>query len=541
MATYQSLEQRPPSAVSEDVDRGDAQAEDDNSDREHPTKVIRNGRAWETGVLKRFPWSAGAAGLLAVLCTAACVGVLAAANGSPVSQWRVAPSVILAILAAVVNASLGFALAEAVNYRWWIQALEGGSTLNDLERVWMYGTSFGSALTAGKHVNLIAVASMVVTILAIDGPLLQRAISTNISDINVHGTPINVTLADQIPLGYSGLELISFGNNLLGSALVRDQFREVIQQYQQRQPIASQSITGCYGVCTGKIEGAGLQADCTETTNNKSWFTPRNGNDSTHILYGKEALVPSPGETFSVAFAWSGDRNSSKPTQMQDFRPLLPVADGRPPNEAFMYMNLTWSTNGTIPAVEELISSTQGLYKYTNFIHQKNCKLYPGSAKYSVVIKNSVTSSIGKEQALAPNTIELKGGSEFLPDSFQNTPRLILDAINTTMNEYGQIDLFSNVSDLALPAPSDRFPRLEPYNKDSPDGSPQIFGTLSGLAAFLQNSFGSQAYIRKGNSGGWTWEAGTEPPPDRNQTEACEDLQKNLFQHHVQTANKYLQ
>jgi hypothetical protein len=540
MATYQSLKQRPLSAAFGNVATGDTQAEEDDSDRKHPTKVIRNGRAWETGVLKRFPWSAGAACLLAVLCTAACIGVLAAANGSPVSQWRVAPPVILAILAAVVNASLSFALAEAVNYRWWIQALEGGSTLSDLERVWMYGTNFGSALTAGKHVNLIAVASVVVTILAIDGPLLQRALSTNVSDINVHGAPINVTLADQIPLGYSGLELISSGLNLLGSALVREQFQEVIQKYQQREPIISQSLTGCYGVCTGEIEGAGLQADCTETTNNKSWFTPRSGNESTSILYGDEALVPSPGETFSVAFAWSGNRNSSKPARMQDFRPLFPVADGRPPNEPFMYMNLTWSTNGTIPDVKET-GGTQGLDKYTNFIHQKKCRLYPGSAKYSVVVKSSVTSSVGKDQALASNTIELKGSSKFLPDSFQNTPRLISDAINTTMNEFGQIHRFSNVSDLALPSPPDRFTRRKPYNKDSPDDGPQIYGTLSGLAAFLQNSFGSQAYIRNGYAGGAAWEVGTEPPPDGNEKEACEDLYMHLLQHHVQTANKYLQ
>jgi hypothetical protein len=106
------------------------------------------------------------------------VGFLAAANG------RVALSVVLAILEAVINATPGFALTEAANYRWWIQALESGSTLHDQGRVLMYGTSFGSAPLAGKQTNLIAVASVAVTILAIDGLFLQRAISTNVRDVH---------------------------------------------------------------------------------------------------------------------------------------------------------------------------------------------------------------------------------------------------------------------------------------------------------------------------------------------------------------------
>jgi hypothetical protein len=84
------------------------------------------------------------------------------------------------ILVAVVNAILGFALAEAVIFRRWNrnQALEGG------ERLRMYGTSFKSVSLAGNQTSLIAVASVVVTILAINGLPLQRAISTNVCDVH---------------------------------------------------------------------------------------------------------------------------------------------------------------------------------------------------------------------------------------------------------------------------------------------------------------------------------------------------------------------
>jgi hypothetical protein len=500
MATYQTLKQRLLSAVSEDVDSDGAQVENNVSYQRQIDPITRRGRAWRTGIIRRFPWSAGSASLLAILCTAACVGVLVAADESPVSQWRVAPSVVLAILIAVVNASLSFALAEAVNYRWWIQAVDGSSTLADLERVWMYGTSFASALISGRHVNLVALASVAVTILAIDGPLLQRAISAIEKDVHVSQSPVNVTLADQIPLGYSGLE-ISSGGHFLSSPLISEQFQEVVRQYQQREPIVAHSIVGCYGTCRGDVQGAGLQVVCEETVTNKPWFVPGTGNET--IVFSEQGSVLSPGETFGISFGWSGDRNTSKPREMHDFRPLLPLVDGRPPDEAFMHMNLTWSPNGTIPDVDERISAGQGYDKYSNFIHQKNCKLYSGSARYPVLIRSDVVAVTQTGQLPASHTIELQGQSEFVPGSFQDTPRLIIDAIHTA-NDDDEVDL-RNVSDLALSNPSDRFSRSKSIDdtNDGPylDVNSYLYGTLSGLATFLQNSFGSQNYVRKGHTG----------------------------------------
>jgi hypothetical protein len=416
------------------------------------------------------------------------VCVLVAANQSPVSQWRITPSVVLAILIAVVNASMSFVLAEAVNYRWWFEAVDGSSTLADLERVWMYGTSFGSALMSGRHVNLVALASVAVTILAIDGPLLQRAISTIEKDVHVSQSPVNVTLADQIPLGYSGLELSPNGN-LLGSALASEQFQEVIRQYQQREPIVAHSIVGCYGTCRGDLEGAGLQAVCEETTTNKTWLVP----GTTHETTPWEGGVLSPGKTFGISFGWSGDRNTSKPRQEREYRPLLPLADSRPLDEPFVYMNLTWSPNGTTPEVGH-----EGTLfdKYSNFIHQKNCKLYSGSARYPVLIKSDVAVK-QIEQLPTSNTIELQGQSEFVSGSSQNIPRLIIDAIHRANDEKNIFYRgFRNLSDLALPSPSDRFSK----NSDLLSDNTHLYGTLSGLATFLQNSFGSQNYIREGNN-----------------------------------------
>jgi hypothetical protein len=483
MATNQNLELRPLVIATEDID-------DDKETLQHEKKT--SGRAWETGVVKRFPWDAGAACLLALLCTAACVGVLAAASETPVLQWRVAPSVVLAILAAVVNGSLAYALAEAVNYQWWIQAVEGKATFNDLHRVWIFGTSVVSALMAGRHVNFVALASIAVTILAIDGPLLQRAISTHVKDISVGPLPINVTLADQVPLGYSGVELLDTDSGgRLTSVLVSEQFQQIVRQYQQREPIVAHSITGCHGICSGYVEGAGLQVDCATTITEKAWFEPR-GN-GTYVGFGDYALVPSPGEVFGISFAWSADRNLSAAKGPPSLRPLLPIVDGRSPDEPFILMNLTWSPNGTIPDDVKSLDYRN----YTTSIHQKQCRLYPGSARYPVVIKNDSATLTAKNQPAITNTIELRENSTFLPGSYQNTPKLIIDGINATKLK----NRLSNLSDVALPEPLDRFSKVDPSNNILGENSFQQCGTLSGLATYLQNSFGSRTYVNNAPNG----------------------------------------
>jgi hypothetical protein len=511
MAKYHSLVQR---AAAQNVDNSSAQTEQDDADQPQDKETSTHGRAWETGAGKRFPWAAGAACLLAIMGTAACVGVLAVADNTPISTWHVAPSVILAILAVVVNTSLAFALAEAVNYRWWIQALAGGSTLNDLERVWMYGTSFGAALMAGKHVNHVALASVAITILAIDGPLLQRAISTTVRDISISQSPVNITLANQIPLGYSGMDLTGETGGFLASPLVTERFQEVVRQYQQREPIVAHSITGCQGICSGDLQGAGFQVDCVESTSTKQWWSPDRGNESI-VGYGGEALVPSPGQIFGVSFEWSGDRKFVKSKKYTDYRPLR-VVDGRPTDEPFIYMNLTWSPNGTIPDAETLSTSTINPNQmYTNSIHQKQCKLYPGSASYPVVIRNASATHKGQDQAPAANTIELQGNSTFIPDSFQNTPKIIIDAIKSRSDIEAERRPYQNISDLALP---DSYQFIDLVGGKLETLRLRRYATLSGIAKFLQDALGSQANIIMGGGENFMHDVGTAPP-ERNGTD----------------------
>lgn len=519
MATYQHLgSQSSPSVpdvsrestprIDDEANNESCESEDDDIGKPEtkterkPTKQKKpagSGRAWEPGVLKRFPWSAGAAWLIALLCTIACAAILVVANNKPKSLWKVSPSVLLAIFSAMMNASLSYALAEAVNYRWWIQSVKGRSSLNDLQRLWMAGTSVGAALTSGKQLSLMALASIAVTTVAIDGPLLQRAISTYSRDVNMGKMPINVTLADQIPLGYSGFAIsteMSVEHSALSPILLSGRFQQVVNQYQQREPITISSLTGCHGICTGELEGAGLHVACEPTT-----IEPLNVTAS-HVASNRSL--------FEVSFAWSGDLTTSRNHShaFKNQRPVLPVPEGRPSDEPFIHMNITWSPNGTYYDTGIMWQGAhdgQTMMGYAMFVHQSKCRLYPGSASYPVRIKNGVVSTAAESRPVVNNTIELKEEPKFIPGSYQNTRKLVVDGIdhltNMTSWEWQQSGIDSwdtemarDTSDLAM----------YPYSPDIfGSGKDSFFnGTLAGLALYLQNVFGSQVNFRNGRYSG---------------------------------------
>jgi hypothetical protein len=110
-----------------------------------------------------------------------CAIILATSDGKDINAWpnrrsTVQPTVLLAILTTVANATLAFALSEGIRIAWWHKALKGG-TLHDLHRYWEFGTSIKNALLSGKHFNVAALGALASILILIDNPLLQRASS----------------------------------------------------------------------------------------------------------------------------------------------------------------------------------------------------------------------------------------------------------------------------------------------------------------------------------------------------------------------------
>ncbi|KAL2061842.1 hypothetical protein VTL71DRAFT_7220 [Oculimacula yallundae] len=147
-----------------------------------------------------------------------------------------------------------------VTISWWWKA-QRGSTIGELHGSWSYGNGVFSVLKAGCYFNLIALASILVTVVSIDGPLLQRAsrVTTesfsDTSTITVNLSP-NTSMVSH-PTGYStgragGIDVLS------------KEFLLVLQSYSAGLAIQL-PYTGCNGSCTTEVIGPGFDVRCTSS------------------------------------------------------------------------------------------------------------------------------------------------------------------------------------------------------------------------------------------------------------------------------------
>ena len=251
-------------------------------------EIARKRNPWRPSFFRRAPWL----GLIAIL--GALMGVLVAviilyiSNNKSIYSWAVQPSVYLAITAAATNILLRFALGEAAVIAWWRHALQKDSTIADLHQQWRNGQSLWAALTSRRHFSAIAVASILVALVPINGPLLQRALHIRQAHVE-QTTDVHLSIASQIPEGYacskfpcrSSVHLVwpyeryctnwperRYTGYLSSRAhvptLLTSYFVQIVQQYTQRMPISIPN-SGCTGSCNTNITGAGLVANCSKS------------------------------------------------------------------------------------------------------------------------------------------------------------------------------------------------------------------------------------------------------------------------------------
>ena len=130
--------------------------------------------------------------------------VLRFSNKQPIENWSVQPTVYLAIASAATSIFLHFAFIEAVTVAWWYRAMKPNATISDLHRTWHYGQSLRAAVTSGRHFNAIALASILVALVPINGPLLQRA-SRIEQGYFEQDMSVNITIAEVLPDGFASL------------------------------------------------------------------------------------------------------------------------------------------------------------------------------------------------------------------------------------------------------------------------------------------------------------------------------------------------
>lgn len=358
---------------------------------------------WETGVIRRLPWMALAA-LTATLCFgAAAAVVLWLSDGQNTQSWfYVSPSVLLAICTMLANACLGFALSEGFVIAWWTQAMQTGP-VRRLHDNWSYGTSFFGALEGIFKGSLISLATIAASVVIVDGPLLQRASTTSITQRSSISPAVNITIATHLPFGYTGMDFAGDVGAQAQRPVLTPWSLPVILAYNQGDAITASTASGCAGVCKGIVEGAGLWKDCVLTEERLNF----SGTTTDGLLRGKQL--------FAVEWALITEDLALPEISYRPGYGMSLVEDGMndaiPEDEPFISMNITWS-----PFAVNMVRS----------IYRRHCKLYSATSRYPITIHNDTQDfAVATSSDPTTDSITLNGPSEPVEGSVQNVRKAV--------------------------------------------------------------------------------------------------------------------
>lgn len=360
---------------------------------------------WKPGFLKRVPWITLCA-VVAVGCSAAaCAVVLWQSDGKNTEEWwYVRPPILLAIFAMVANGCIRFILSEGLPVAWWTGALRA-RTIARLHTDWVYGTSVRSALSGVFKGSLVAFATIAATAVAVDGPLLQRASSTKLARSVPVTAAVNITIATQLPFGYTGMDFAGDVGSLAERPLMTPWSLPVVLGYTQGKAISAATASGCKGVCEGTLEAAGLWRDC-DLSEEQLDFGART---TDVLLRGRQlfavdwSLVTSdlalPASSYYPGYGMSA---------------LEPgMNEAIPTDEPYVSMNVTWSPFA--------VSRKRTIYT-------RKCRLYSARSHYPVRIQNDTQdATISSAYNITSNIITLTGPSEPIEGSVQNVRKVVAE------------------------------------------------------------------------------------------------------------------
>lgn len=210
---------------------------------------------WVPGIWAQLPIKGLLAIAFALICIAGSIAILVRSDGAPVENWRVSPTVYLALFTTGINLSARLAFKEGVKISWWLTAVRG-ATVRDLHYTWVFYDSFWSSIFSLRYLNLVALSSFAATFIVIDQPLIQRA-STVVSVQRSHPVKVTAAIAPEIPLGYTSYQ----DGRGSDQQVMTQPMISAFNGYNQRTAIDT-GFSGCNGSCTGYVDAGGFSANC---------------------------------------------------------------------------------------------------------------------------------------------------------------------------------------------------------------------------------------------------------------------------------------
>jgi hypothetical protein len=414
---------------------------------------------WLPGVWERFPWSALMSLTLVLACAMGCVAVLLVSNNQRVDSWPISPSVYLAILTAIANSLLRYTFSVGVVVAWW-KVASTPHTISDLRNRYLAKENVRDALIAiVRGPSLIAMAAVLTTIVVVDGPLVQRATSTLVRSTLPLSSPVNITVATELPFGMTGLDWASDYGSLTSRPVLTSQFSKAILAYNRKDPITA-NVTGCSGQCNGTIEAAGLWKDCNSTLESVDFNRNWGYNDTVtlfNVTWFFESRVP------PMSFQGHGQQWVHNG-----------MSDSLAKDEPYIELNITWADHPTPNGVRT--------------IHHTFCRLFSATSYYDIRVQNqkSLTESSGEA-----NIITINGNVHFKEGSVQNLRRSIVrSGISLQSNRTSRGE--EQNGSLAIKYPPTYFPIAPNF-----DGwKAPMFSTIGGLSSAAQDFLSGNFVIR---------------------------------------------
>ncbi|CZR69409.1 uncharacterized protein PAC_19309 [Phialocephala subalpina] len=216
-------------------------------------------------VLKRFP-VLGAVGLVGSALTVLLSWLtLFFFNGHKVIEGHLPkPAAWLSIILSLNGILVHMAVAQGIAVTWWYRASREQATVADLHNVWATGSSVVSAITSWRVFNYVALATVFVATLPINGILLQNSITTELNYRNYTPAVTKFGIADKLPAGFSA-SLNPDGTVGMYQSAWQTEIPYVIAKVDGVFKSFNENTT-CKGYCAAKLNGVGFEATCTNYT-----------------------------------------------------------------------------------------------------------------------------------------------------------------------------------------------------------------------------------------------------------------------------------
>lgn len=223
-------------------------------------------KPWQAGSWRRLPILTVVSLLGSAIGVALAFLVLALADHQPVNSWVVSPTVYLSIITTLANTLLRSAFRSAADIFWWGRLLsDGGVTIQELQGLWQLGSSSISVVKGLQPLVLMRSASVFVLLLAVNGPLTQRAITVELAN-NTNTRPVTLPVRVE-PLWNLTVQYVNNLGYTWTLPPFQPEFAELVADLNQRRPPQlSSNICGDGSSCDTTVTVAGFSRTCTQET-----------------------------------------------------------------------------------------------------------------------------------------------------------------------------------------------------------------------------------------------------------------------------------